>query len=213
MSTLTVMKNRLASELRRDDLTDDIADAISSAIDAYSHELFYFNEFRTTTISTVANQSIYTSSDNADIGRVLKIVYAFLMVGTIPYRMCQKHIADLETWNLWTTFTGEPDEWAWFGQQLHVSPIPSAVYTIRLGAYLKMAAPATDDEASNVWMTDAARLIRCRAKGELYAHVIKKPDAAQEMFAMAEEALAQIKEKSRNMTEVGEGVVSASAYW
>jgi hypothetical protein len=213
MTTLTVMKARVASELRRDDLTSDIADAITSAIDAYSHTLLFFNEFRTTTFSTVADQSIYTSSDSADIGRVLKIVYAFLMVGTIPYRMCQKHIQDLESWNLWTTFTGEPDEYAWFGQQLHVSPIPSGAYTVRLGAYLKMPAPASDAEASNVWMTDAERLIRCRAKGELYTHVIKKPEAAQEMFAMAEEALKQLKEKSRNMTEVGDGVVSSSAYW
>jgi hypothetical protein len=212
MTTLAIMKARIANELRRDDLTSDIADAITSAIDAYNHELLYFNEFRTTTFNTVAGQSIYTSSDEATLGRILKIKYAFLLVGTIPYKMCQRHIEEVENWNLWTGYSGEPDQYAWFGQQLHISPIPGDVYTVRLGAYLKMAAPA-DADIGNVWMTDAERLIRCRAKGELYTHVIKLPAKAEEMFAMAEEALAQLKEKTRNMSEVGDGVVTASAYW
>lgn len=43
MSTLGVMKSRIASEFRRDDLSADIANAITTAIDAYKYERFPFN--------------------------------------------------------------------------------------------------------------------------------------------------------------------------
>lgn len=43
MTTLAVMKARIASEFRRDDLTADIASAITTAIDAYKYEPFPFN--------------------------------------------------------------------------------------------------------------------------------------------------------------------------
>lgn len=43
MTTLAVMKARIASEFRRDDLSADIANAITSAIDAYKYERFPFN--------------------------------------------------------------------------------------------------------------------------------------------------------------------------
>lgn len=43
MSTLGVMKARIASEFRRDDLSADIANAITTAINAYKYERFPFN--------------------------------------------------------------------------------------------------------------------------------------------------------------------------
>jgi hypothetical protein len=103
VTTLTVMKSRIASELRRDDLTTDIASAITSAISAYKYRKFSFNT---------------------------------------------------------TTFVD---------------------------------APASDGEANNAWMTTAERLIRCRAKAELYAHVIKQSEKASEFFKLVEEALAELK--------------------
>ena len=43
MTTLGVMKARIASEFRRGDLSADIADAITTAINAYKYERFPFN--------------------------------------------------------------------------------------------------------------------------------------------------------------------------
>lgn len=104
------MKTRIASELRRDDLTADIAASITTAISAYKYRKFSFNT---------------------------------------------------------TTFVD---------------------------------APATDGEANNAWMTTAERLIRCRAKAELYAHVIKDSDGAGEQFKLVEEALSELKLSVSNTT-------------
>ena len=43
MTTLAIMRQRIANEFRRDDLTGDIANAITTAIDAYKYEPFPFN--------------------------------------------------------------------------------------------------------------------------------------------------------------------------
>lgn len=43
MTTLAIMKARIAWEFRRDDLTTDIANAIPTAIDVYKYERFPFN--------------------------------------------------------------------------------------------------------------------------------------------------------------------------
>jgi len=110
VTTLSVMKARIATELRRTDLTSEIASAISSAISAYKYDRFSFNS---------------------------------------------------------SSFIDEP---------------------------------ASDGETSNAWMTTAERLVRARAKGELYIHVIKEPVRAKEQFDMVGEALQQL---TRNRSHVG----------
>jgi hypothetical protein len=51
-------------------------------------------------------------------------------------------------------------------------------YRIGLGGHVTYAAPATDDEVGNRWMTDAERLIRSRAKYELAVHVTRNQQMA-----------------------------------
>jgi hypothetical protein len=58
-------------------------------------------------------------------------------------------------------------------------------------------------------MVKAERLIRSRAKMELYTHVIKDMEKAQTMKAMAGEALKQLIERTQDMTQVGPMVVEA----
>ena len=180
MTTQTIMKARLASELRRSNITAAIASAITTAIEAHQSDRFYFNETRAFTFTTVANQGTYISTDSgwSNLANIIKFDYVKLYVSDQPYTLDPIPAEEIERLSANDTATGEPLGYCWFAESMRFYPIPNAARTVRVGAVAKVAAPATDGEASNKWMTDAELLIRCRAKFELYTHVLANPEAA-----------------------------------
>lgn len=213
MATLGIMKERIAGELRRDDLSSatefrvlsqvsDIHDAIHTAIGEYQHEKLYFMENRAEVVfNTVAAQSRYTSSDDADIARIRKIEYAYAIIGGMSVKLVPRRADLMEGSNLGDgALSGQPAFYSWFGEAIVLEPIPNAVFSCRFGCFLKITAPATDNEASNRWMTDGELLIRCRAKAELYAHVIKDQAKAAGYYELAAGALKTLREVTNDMT-------------
>lgn len=166
------MKARIASELRRSNITTQIASAIETAIEAYRHERFWFNETREISFNTVDQQWQYDSSDSADLGNVLRWDYVLAQIGDNYYTLMPMSPGEIELLNGDGDFEGQPLNWAFYGGQLLFYPIPNDAFPIRIGGLIAKASPATDDEANNVWMTYAEKLIRCRAKYELYQHVL-----------------------------------------
>jgi hypothetical protein len=85
--TLGDLKNRISSELARSDFAANdsrIASAINDAIAIYQKERFRFSETNPSapvTFNTVANQAVYTASDNANIGTLLSIDYLNINIG------------------------------------------------------------------------------------------------------------------------------------
>jgi hypothetical protein len=78
---------------------------------------------------------------------------------------------------------------------------------MRVAAAVDVAAPTTDVEASNPWMTTAERLIRSRAKLELALHVLKDLELAATMQQAVEEAFEQLKSRTAQITQIGDGRV------
>ena len=212
MTTMTIMKARIADELARDDLTSQIAYAITDAIGAYQDERFFFNESRAVTITTVANQEFYTSSDSATFGTIQKIDYVKLYNGNQPFDLEAMLPSEIESSSTNGTSTGTPWGYCYYSESIRFYPVPDAVYTVRMGASILRAAPATDGEASNPWMTHAERLIRSRAKLELALHVLKDPDLANTMKAGVVEAFDQLKSRTNQLTQVGQGRVRAMEF-
>jgi hypothetical protein len=205
VTTLAIMKARIADELARSDLTSQIAYAIGDAIDAYKDERFHFNESRAITFVTSADQEFYDSTDAAALATINKIDYVTLYLGDQPFQLEALTPAQIEHSSTNGTSTGQSSWYCWYGEQIRLYPVPSGAWTVRIGAAVNAAAPADDDEASNPWMTHAERLIRSRAKMELALHVLKDIDLAQTMGQAVEEAFQQLKEKSNRLTQVGEG--------
>lgn len=212
MTTLTIMKARIATELRRSNITSQIADAIATAVEAYEDRRFYFNETRAFTFVTVADQEFYSSSDDPDLGNILKFDYIKLMVGDQPYTLKPATPEHIENLSQNGTSTGQPLAYCWYGEQLRLYPIPSIVYTVRIGAKKKVAAPATDGEADNPWMVKAERLIRSRAKWELATHVLRDPKLAGDMETAILEALSQLKGRTNDLTQQGEWAVTPTQF-
>lgn len=173
---LQTMKARIASELARSDLTTQIASAISDAIAIYQKERFRFNETDPSTpvtFSTVANQAVYTSSANANIATLFSIDYMLLTIGNQLIPLTYDTAENLRIQNQINTTSGQPESYAYEGNQIIMSPVPSDVWTVTMGLFRKLAAPANDAEANNPWMIAAERLIRSRAKYEIGLHVTR----------------------------------------
>lgn len=207
MTTLAIMKSRIATELRRTNLTSQIASAITSAIGAYDHERFYTNESRENTFTTVASQEFYTSSDAAFIGLLTKIDYVFLFINDTPFELFAQTPRITEDASTNATATGTPEVYSWYDEKLRLYPVPADAWTIRVGGVLATAAPASDSETGNFWMTTAERLIRSRAKQELALHVLYDDMLAQRMGAAATEALDQLNLRTTRITKTGGGRV------
>ena len=205
MTTLSTMKSRIASELRRSNITSQIASAISTAISAYEHDRFFINESRDNTFMTVADQEFYSSSDAAFIGTLTKIDYVFLFIQNTPFELSARQPRITEDASTNATATGTPTVYSWYDEQIRLYPVPSDAWTIRVGGVVTIAEPASDSETGNFWMTTAERLIRSRAKQELALHVLRDLELAQIMGGAATEAYDQLTDRTVRITKTGGG--------
>ena len=139
MTSLGVMKERIASELRRDDLSSpsefrvlaqvsDIHDAIHTAIAEYQNEELYFKQSRGDVLfNTVAAQPRYTSLDDADIARIIKIEYAFVVVGGQPFKMLPKRADNMDIYTAGDNpHTGDPQFYSYYGEAIVLEPVPDS---------------------------------------------------------------------------------------
>jgi hypothetical protein len=207
--TLGAMKQRIAREIRRSDIDDDIAAAIGDAIVAYEDERFYFNETRTFTFNTVADQARYDSGDVADLANILKFDYVMMRLNGTDYTLHQESPEFFD--DLVNATANQPSYFGWYGEEFLLYPTPNDAYAIRIGCVRKVAAPADDTEEDNPWMTKAERLIRNRAKAELYAHCVEIRDSkmAAEFMTLADEALEQLIDRTVRLTKTGPYIVKA----
>lgn len=196
MSTLTIMKARIASELRRSNLSTQIAAAISTAIVAYETEFGAKMQSRSLTVTTVAGTERYTSG----LSSLLRIDWVKGQVGDHVFSLDFMSQEEMESASTNGTSTGQPGHWTWFAESLQLYPVPDAVYTVRIGGLVAVAEPTTDSEASNAWMTVYERLIRCRAKWELATHVLRDPVLKADMAEATQEAKNQFIRRANNKT-------------
>lgn len=217
-NTLGAMKARIADELARDDLTSQIANAINDAISCYSNERFYFNETRSLTFNTVANQEFYTHTDLPDLDNILKIDWIKLYVNNYPYTITATPPEELEAMSVTGVSLGQSYQYSFYNQTIRLYPIPAfSNWTVRVAGVISKAPPANDSESGNVWMADCERLIRSRAKWELARHVLNDDDLAVRMGGTSTDpegdpdggaigdALKSLRAKTKRLTQIGTG--------
>lgn len=193
MSTLASMKARIADEIMRDDLTSQIALAITDAIKHHQPKRYYFNEKDSITFTTATG---YTGTTLYTIDAV------FVTVNGREWLM--KQISPVE-WRIlnYSGTTGQPYCWTYFQEEMRLYPIADQTYTIRLQAHYKIAEPASDDESGNVWMMDGEEVVRHRAKMLLYRDVLLDPQKAEVCFLAELEAMGSLNATTNKMASSG----------
>lgn len=197
MTTRALLRDRIVHDLERSDLVQEVNEAIGDAIDFHQAERFYFNEARTVTFPTVAAQREYTSTAIAGFIKMDEVLVTVSGANRVlrpldPVVMELHHDTGIST--------GPPTSWSYYNQGISLYPLPDGVYTVRMMGHLKIAAPATDEEVGNPWMTEAFELIRASAKVFMAAHFFPDGDLGQRAAAMEARALDKLRrETSRRL--------------
>lgn len=198
------MKDKIADQINRTDLTTQIAECISDAIKFYQPHRFIFSEGRDTTLSTVANQEFYTSTDDPLIGTLYAFDYITITIGTAKFDLPRYQPEDIEVLTQSGTQMGQPQCYSYYDYQLRLYPVPNTVYPLTIAAHQLIAAPAADTTTGNNWMTDAEKLIRCRARYELALNYTSDEKEMQFMTAAVTEAYDELKMRTNQLAGTGE---------
>lgn len=179
MGTLLELKTRIATDLTRDDLTSQIASAVSDAIKFYARERFWFNSSRNLTFTTVPGQIAYGAADLAAIPALLRIDAMFLPQNQSILPLDRYEPVDFELLNNATTGGGRPTAFTYVDQTIRLWPTPNAAFVMRLHAHLRL--PTATDADTNAWTDDAEELIRSHAKLLLYLDLLEDDQGAARM--------------------------------
>lgn len=191
MTTLAIMLAEVQADTERSSADDVTAmrNKIAAAVRQYQPRRFWFNESRSVTFNTVASTAVYTF---ATIGtEFYKVDGAFLTNGSEIIELERVNYTEIEPGEA-TPTEAVPMAYAYIAKSVRLYDVPDAIYAVRLTGHIKIAAPASDAEADNIWMTEAYDLIMCRAKAELYAHRWEDPANAQIMRAAEGDALQRL---------------------
>lgn len=207
MATLSDLKTRIITETNRDDLNDELADAltlcIQQSIEYYKNSRFWFNEIRTTSTITAGSQYVDIPSN------IIWLDYVHIIVGGVRYTMTKHQLEWIETMYS-VPLTGQPTDWAEYQSQARVWPTPGIDYTlIWLGvADVTPAIDYNDPSSSNDWFTHGYDLIDGRARFLLYRDYFRDEGGMQIAKAAEVEAYGNLKATSNRY--VGTGRVNAS---
>lgn len=211
VDTLGYLRDKVLDELARGNATDlvsQVNDKIMEAIAAYQQERFFFSESRDLLFSTVAGQEFYGAADNAAIPTLQAFDYMILYLGNIPWPMKRRTDIEMEVLNQNGLVRGQPYNWSYYNRQIRLGPVPDSAIQVRVAAQQTVAAPVVgsgDDTLGNPWMSgNAERLIRSRAKYELYLHTLRNQEKAQMMAAAVTEAFDTLKGQTNRLLGTGE---------
>lgn len=177
----------LAPMLTAASASSPIKRAIQSAVAKWERERFYFNEVynsATPLFTTVSGQELYTTSDATGIATAPQIDELRALISGTRQVLTRRSWGDLEALSSNPSARGQPSEWAYFGQQIRLYPIPDGAYAIAASRLQRITALSADAD-TNVWTTEGYDLIRCEAIAHLARGILKDP-------ALAAQAEAQI---------------------
>jgi hypothetical protein len=212
MATYGDMQARIAREIHRSDLTSDIQAAIKSAIDFYSSQRFHWNEKRWT-LTTIAGAKYYGTSTPAPgtlPSDIMEIDSITVTANSRIYQLDSRSYTDMDAIDAGTTpLAGYPRLWSWYADQIRLYPTPNQAYVLTIsGQYTYPALSASTDESP--WTNQAEELIRCRAKRDLYAHVLMDDEQAIRMDGLEARALRSLKAQTNKL--VSSGRISATRF-
>lgn len=204
--TRTGLKAEIIDDLERDATLDSarVLSAISAAIRHYQPRRFYFNETRSVTFTTTASKATYTFGSGGDIATVFYAIDgAYITQNTTTYELRRLDYQDTEVLQDSSPSNGLPYAYSYIGQSIILYPPPNGTYTMRLTGHIQKDEPASDDQAGNVWMTEAYDLIRARAKFIFLTHTYPDTPMAAIMKGDEREALSALRAATTAKTATG----------
>jgi hypothetical protein len=200
MATLAQLKASIADDtLRRNDCTNQIANAIDSAIRFYNTNRWWFLEgvAETTMSSSQAYYAVPTDFIKHDT-LLITISGSKYPLDQIPYNDMDKEDDG--------RFFGQPTRYSFYQNSIRLYPVPDSGYVMTLSYHKSLDAPS--DSASNSWTSDAFDLIRYRAAWDVAKHYLRNPDLANMLKESEMETYMNL--NSQNIGKLSIGKISRS---
>lgn len=169
MATLQYLKNKIANDLHRTDLTSEISDAIDAAIKHYERERLWFLE-GSNTFTTSASLAWYAVPTD-----LKKLDTMLVTISGSKVRMTSRAYSEIDEKDS-GNYTGTPDEYAIYANQFRVYPTPNDAYVMTLSYHKSLAAPSAS--GSNAWTGTGFELIRSRARWDVELNHLKDREGA-----------------------------------
>jgi hypothetical protein len=204
MATYGDLKAQIASDLRRSNLTTEIASAVLDAIRDHDTERFWFNETATYSLNTVNGTDEYTLAAQAPIQEFIKIDRVKTQVGNTWLEVYDDWTWDEMDEAFATPTTGQPAQWAFTGNnQLRIFPTSNAVFPLRIYGHYRIV-PLSADGDSNDWTNAAKNLIRYTALKRLFAFPIRDMQQQQSADAAGMRELEYLRKETERRQRTGE---------
>ena len=188
MATLGDLRQRVATEMDREDLNDELYDTltlhISRAIEYYQGEPFYFNYGSVTDTATSGNPEMSMPATMRVIDKI-----------TISAEVIEKR--PLEDILTATASSGTPEWYSEFGDGVYFYPTPSSALTVKFFG-TKYITPPSAESDSTVWTNAAYDLINAHVQMTLYRDVFRDADGTTTALAAVTDAKTRLdRETSR----------------
>lgn len=189
MTTLLDVRNRIADQLSRSDLSTQIDREIQLAIQRYNRRVSWLHEVRGATLITVVGQRFYSTIDltagagpqdvtgrtAVSVQDVQKVEYMRDAdddpIEQIDYREFERRFDVSGT-------TGGAEYFTLYAGQIGLWPAPDAVATFTLSVVVKPVVPASATDTS-VWFDQAQELIENAAAAAICRKFIQDGERAQ----------------------------------
>lgn len=119
---------------------------------------------------------------------------------TSAYLLSKRTFQQMDKWGSVSTF-GSPSDYAIYGDQIRVYPIPDRSYSATV-AYSKQLGPPSAGQ-SNAWTLDGEMLIRARAEWQLWSLRFHDVEAATVAKQVENDALKSLKRQQMQRTMTG----------
>lgn len=192
MATYAELKARIIREVNRDDLGSgeelelSLTKAIARAIEFYQDRRFWFNQTIATAVTVASVQNVTRPATIRTIDR--------LSIASLDQELEKRSLAYIESLADQSPQTGQPYDYAEYGDYVRLWPIPNAVYTLKFVGVLQEPALSADAD-ENVWTTHAEDLIAARARMLLWRDQFNDPRIGNAQAAEAE-ALGQLRSET-----------------
>jgi hypothetical protein len=201
VSNFITMVNRIAVELRRSNLTDNIKSAINDAIAEAAKLRFYFNEMHSSFV-TVPGQEYYPDLSLVELDDAW--YYVNNIVDGQKERIYVQGQLAANDYRIGNATGGQLESLSRYGGQLRLQPVPTSVVTIYLDGYGKLLpSPLVADADTNAWMTDGELYIRSLAKRNVLRDVVRDYGEATILESIAEDYKGQLIEDTTLRSATG----------
>lgn len=194
------MQARIADEIKRPNISDQIAYAILDAITFYQLERFFFNEATDTSTTTVQGTNIYAGP--SDLIELVNLEVTVPASGLI-YPLDPRDIEEILLLDQSIPpIQGQPTKFAFFGNQFRLWPTPDLAYQLTFFYQQQIPAPVNDTD-QGFWMTTAEPMVRHMAKALLYIGTIHDSVKADAMRKIADTFFQQLKKETAGKLYTG----------